>query len=127
VSGVRREASRSRGALAGQVKFLIDAQLSPALGHWLREQGHEAQPVRDAGLRDAEDSAIWAHALQIGAAILTKDEDFAARAQQAQSGPVIVWLRLGNSSNAALRAWLEPRLPGIVQLVAQGSRLVEVI
>jgi len=40
---------------------------------------------------------------------------------------VIVWLRVGNSSNAALRAWLEPRWPGIAQLVAQGSRLIEVI
>ncbi len=125
--GIRRTSGRSRRALACQVKFLLDAQLPPALGHWLREQGHEAQPVRDVGLREAEDGAIWAHALQTGATILTKDEDFAARALQQQSGPVIVWLRLGNSSNTALRAWLEPRLPGIIQLVSQGSRLVEVI
>jgi len=38
-----------------------------------------------------------------------------------------VWLRVGNASNRALRGWLEPRLPGIVQLVGQGSRLVEVV
>ncbi len=59
-----------------------------------------------------------------GLVLLTKDEDFAMRTLQAQAGPVIVWLRVGNSSNRALRAWLEPRLPGIVQLVTQGSRLV---
>ena len=101
--------------------------MPPALAGWLREQGHEAQAVRDVGLREAEDSAIWAYAKQTGTVILTKDEDFAARAQQVQDGPVIVWLRVGNSSNAALRAWLEPRLPGIVQLVGQGNRLVEVV
>jgi predicted nuclease of predicted toxin-antitoxin system len=89
------------------------------------------RPRSAAGTRgrttQAEDGAIWAYALKTGLAILTKDEDFALRFQQDPTGPVIVWLRLGNSSNTALRAWLEPRLLGIVQLVAQGNRLVEVI
>ena len=61
------------------MKFLIDAQLPPALARWLREAGHEASHVEDDGLRDAEDGAIWAHALKTGAIIVTKDEDFAAR------------------------------------------------
>jgi hypothetical protein len=60
-------------------------------------------------------------------AILTKDEDFAVRSQQTSDGPAVVWLRVGNASNRALRAWLKPRLTGIVQLVGQGSRLVEVV
>ncbi len=109
------------------MKVLLDAQLPPALAGWLREQGHDAQSVGEVGLREAEDGAIWEYARQTGAVILTKDEDFAARAQQEPAGPVVAWLRLGNSSNAALRTWLEPRLPGIVQLIAQGSRLVEVV
>ena len=46
------------------MKFLIDAKLPPALAGWLREAGHEASHVEDAGLRDAEDGAIWAHALK---------------------------------------------------------------
>lgn len=109
------------------MKFLVDAQLPPATVRWLRERGHEAQAVRELGLRDAEDAAIWTHAFQTDAAILTKDEDFAGKAQRTPHGPVIIWLRVGNCSNHALRAWLEPRLSGIEQLVAQGSRLVEVL
>jgi len=109
------------------MRFLLDAQLPPALAIWLREQGHEAQPVREIGLREAEDKTIWVHALKTGAAILTKDEDFAARSQRESGGPTVIWLRIGNASNRALRAWLEPRLAGIVQLVDQGSRLVEVV
>lgn len=109
------------------MKILIDAQLPPALARWLREQGHDAEAVRDVGFREAEDGAIWELARQTSAVILTKDEDFAARAQHEPAGPVVVWLRVGNSSNTALRAWLEPRLSGIVQLVEQGSRLVEVV
>jgi predicted nuclease of predicted toxin-antitoxin system len=58
---------------------------------------------------------------------VTKDEDFAARSAQSATSPVIVWLRVGTTANRVLRAWIEPRLPGIAQLLAQGSRLVEVI
>lgn len=58
---------------------------------------------------------------------MTKDEDFAARSVQAATGPVIVWLRVGNTTNRVLRAWIEPRLPGVVRLLGQGGRLVEVI
>ncbi len=109
------------------MKFLVDAQLPPALAHWLREAGHEAEHVEDVNLREATDAAIWAYALKTGAVIVTKDEDFAARSARATSAPLIVWLRIGNTTNRALRAWFELRLPGIAQLLAQSSRLVEVI
>jgi len=109
------------------MRILVDAQLPPALAVWLREQGHEAQAVREAGLRETGDGAIWAYALQTSAVILTKDEDFAVRSQQTSDGPEVIFLRVGNASNRALRAWLEPRLAGIVQLLGQGSRLVEVV
>ncbi len=109
------------------MKFLVDAQLPPALASWLRDAGHEAAHVEDAGLREGDDRRIWAHAQQTGAVIVTKDEDFAARAQQQSDGPMIVWLRVGNTTNRVLRSWIEPRLPGIVKLVEQGSRLVEVV
>lgn len=49
------------------------------------------------------------------------------RAAQAANTPIIVWLRVGNTTNRVLRAWIEPRLPGVMQLAAQGSRLVEVV
>ncbi len=109
------------------MKFLIDAQLPPALTLWLRELGHEAVHVAEAGLREADDTTIWAHALRTDAIIMTKDEDFAARSARETAGPVIIWLRVGNTTNRALRAWIEPRLPGTLELLAQGSRLVEVI
>ena len=109
------------------MKFLVDAQLPPALARWLREAGHEASHVEDVGLRDSADSAIWAHALRESAAIVTKDEDFALRSTQAAQVPVIVWLRVGNTTNRVLQGWFMPRLPGLVALVTQGSRLVEVI
>jgi predicted nuclease of predicted toxin-antitoxin system len=109
------------------VKFLVDAQLPPALALWLRDAGHEAEHVADAGLREADDAAIWAHALRANAIIMTKDEDFATRSARETTGPVIIWLRVGNTTNRALRAWMEPRWPGTLEFLAQGSRLVEII
>jgi predicted nuclease of predicted toxin-antitoxin system len=44
------------------MKFIVDAQLPPALAHWLREQGHQAEHVTEVGLREADDSPIWHYA-----------------------------------------------------------------
>jgi predicted nuclease of predicted toxin-antitoxin system len=109
------------------VKFLIDAQLPPALARWLQEAGHEAVHVEDLGLRNADDGTIWATAQRTGAIIVTKDEDFAARSARTPDAPIIVWLRVGNTTNAALKSWFAARLPGIVQLLEQGNRLVEAV
>lgn len=109
------------------MKFLVDAQLPPLLAYWLREAGHEAVHVVDAGLCDAEDGEIWIHALESGAVIMTKDEDFAARSTQAGTAPVIVWLRVGNATNPVLRAWVEARMPGILKLLDAEKRLIEVV
>ena len=105
----------------------MDAQLPPALARWLCEVGYQAEHVETAGLRDASDAAIWDHALRGDAIIMTKDEDFAARAIRETTGPVIVWLRAGNSTNPALRGWIDARLPNIVRMLERGNRLIEVI
>jgi predicted nuclease of predicted toxin-antitoxin system len=109
------------------VRFLVDAQLPPALARWLKDAGHDAEHVQEAGLREATDAAIWTHALQTGAIIVTKDEDFAARSVREVTSPVIVWLRVGNTTNVALRGWMELRLSGVVRLAGEKHRLIEVV
>lgn len=108
------------------MRFLLDAQLPPALCHWLQGSGHECLAVRDVDLRDATDAEIWSYAKDHQWTILTKDEDFAWRVRQAAHGPCVVWLRIGNASNAALTSWLSALLPGIVAALESGDRLVEV-
>lgn len=108
------------------MRFLIDAQLPPALARLLAAHGHTAEHVVDIGLRHAEDSLIWAHALTHQAILVTKDEDFPQRMRQTQTSPVIVWLRIGNTSRRALLDWFEPLLPQIETLVSQGDRLIEI-
>jgi predicted nuclease of predicted toxin-antitoxin system len=108
------------------VTFVVDAQLPPALARALREAGHDARAVRELGLREAEDSDIWKYALDHHAAIITKDHDFAERLMSIRNVPVVVWLRIGNTSNRALIAWLLPLWPEITSRIESGDNLVEV-
>lgn len=41
------------------MRFLVDAQLPPALARWFGERGVAARPVRELGLRDSDDGTIW--------------------------------------------------------------------
>ncbi|MFT4229017.1 MAG: DUF5615 family PIN-like protein [Microbacterium sp.] len=108
------------------MRFVVDAQLPPSLAAVLQRQGHDAVAVRDIGLREAPDSAIWAHCARTGRVIVSKDDDFARRARDTTTGPPVVWLRVGNASTRALEAWFVPLLPAIVEQLEAGERLIEV-
>jgi predicted nuclease of predicted toxin-antitoxin system len=108
------------------VKILIDAQLPPGLKLMLAEASHEALYVVDVGLRDADDGQVWGYAVREGTAILTQDEDFAARRLREPHRPTIIWLRVGNCARAALVRWLMPLLASIEALVEAEERVVEV-
>ena len=69
------------------MKFIVDAQLPPALARLLRESGCDASAVREIGLREANDAEIWRYAVQQQAAIITKDEDFAERSLYSRDQP----------------------------------------
>lgn len=108
------------------MRFLIDAQLPPALARALTAQGYEAAHVEDIGLRHAPDSLIWNYAVQNQAAVITKDEDFVDRFRRRSGAPIIVWLRIGNAVNRVLLAWFLPLFPVVVQRIESGDRLIEV-
>jgi len=107
------------------MRFLVDAQLPPALAGLLRERGHQAEHVIDIGPADAPDGALWRYALAHSAVIVTKDEDFADMVAVGGTTPPIVWVRTGNVRRAALLAWFDPLIPRIVAAVDAGERLVE--
>jgi predicted nuclease of predicted toxin-antitoxin system len=109
------------------MRFLVDAQLPPALARWLVAAGHEVEHVGDVGLGDAEDQAIWNYALGAGAEIVSKDEDFAQRKILGHAGPVVVWIRLPNTRRRELLVWFEGVLPGILEAIERGETLIEVV
>ena len=109
------------------MKFIIDAQLPPALAVALRKAGCDAVAVREIGLRGATDMAIWLYALENAAAIVTKDEDFADRSIRTSNSPVIVWLRIGNATNPVLLQWFMPFLPAVMERIRSGDHLIEIV
>lgn len=109
------------------MRFLVDAQLPPALARWLCEMGHDATHVIDFGLQSATDRQIWNHTLSVDAVIVTKDEDFPQRRAMVERSPRIVWIRLPNARRRDLLAWFDKALPGILSALEAGETLVEVV
>jgi predicted nuclease of predicted toxin-antitoxin system len=58
------------------VKLLFDQNLSHRLVTALRQEYPGSQHVRDVGLREADDTAVWEYAAQHGLTVVTKDGDF---------------------------------------------------
>ena len=108
------------------MKFIVDAQLPPSPAAALRQAGCDAVAVREIGLREAKDAAIWNYALQNNGVILTKDEDFAERCMARDHAPSVIWLRIGNATNPELLNWFMPLWPSVLARLQAGDRFIEV-
>jgi predicted nuclease of predicted toxin-antitoxin system len=109
------------------MRFIVDAQLPPALARWLVAKGHHAEHVADQHMEAASDAAIWDFALQAVAVIITKDEDFAQRKTLSDKGPAVIWIRLPNTRRRELLVWFERALPDILSALRRGETLIEVV
>ena len=105
----------------------IDAHLSPAIATWITMTfGVTAIPLRDLGLRDAEDPEIFEIAKAQGVILMTKDSDFVDLVDRLGSPPQIIWLTCGNTSNAELRRILSLTLLDALAKLQAGEKLVEI-
>ncbi len=108
------------------MKLLVDEQLPPVLAVWLRGQGCEAWHVRELGLARGKDRQIWAQAAALNATVITKDEDYVAMSRTRSGEVPIVWVRVGNCTNAMLLRWFGPLWPEVRHRLAAGEKLVEI-
>ena len=105
----------------------VDAHLSPRIARWISANFPvPAQPLRELGLRDADDDVIFAAARAAGVIVLTKDSDFLRLLEQRGSLPKVLWLTCGNTSDAALQQILGRHLATALSLLASGEDLVEI-
>ena len=104
----------------------LDAQLSPAIARWLAADcAIDARPIRELGLRDADDPSIFAAARDARVIVMTKDADFVQLLERFGPPPQLIWLTCGNTSNARLRDLLLVAWPRIAELLRAGEPLVE--
>ena len=107
------------------MKFLIDAQLPPALAVQLRAAGHAAVHVTDVLPGNAADIALLDHAVAQGQVIVSKDADFVQLAAQARLPVQLLWVRLGNCGNRLLVDRLMAALPSLLSGLESGAAVVE--
>ena len=99
---------------------------SPALAPWLSERfGVQAFSVQQLGYRDAADAQIFEAARTAGAVIMTKDSDFLRLLEQHGPPPAVLWVTVGNTSNARMREVLERTFVQAASMLANGEILVE--
>ena len=82
--------------------------------------------MRDQGLCNSDDGSIVNFSTESDWVVVTKDDDIVERAIGRKDGARVVWLRIGNSTNRALFAWLEPLWSEVVRQLEQGQRVIEV-
>ena len=105
----------------------VDAQLFPSDRPWISMNYPVASfPLRELGLRDAEDEEIFAAARASIVIVLTKDSDFVRLLDQHGSPPKVLWLTCGNTSDVALQQILGRHLSTALSLLESGEDLVEI-
>ena len=109
------------------MRFLVDAQLPPALARRLAALGHEVEHVGDVGLLTASDERIWDYAAAAGAVLVTKDEDFVTmRALSKHGGPAVIWVRMGNTTKQALIARFDAAFVAIIEALKRGETVIQI-
>jgi predicted nuclease of predicted toxin-antitoxin system len=108
------------------MRFVIDANLPPALARWLVSQGHEAWHANELGLECAKDRSIWLYAKEQDCCIVTKDEDFVILQAHDRAGQSVVWVRIGNALRRVLLVRLEAAWPEVMQQLDKGAKVVEI-
>lgn len=106
----------------------LDGQLPPQLATWINTQGLgiQAVAVREIGLRDASDPVIFQAARAADAVVITKDRDFVRLLEEQGPPPRVIWLRLGNCTNAALQEVLSTTLSRAIEHLRDGEPWVEI-
>jgi predicted nuclease of predicted toxin-antitoxin system len=107
------------------VRFLVDANLPPALAEWLVSAGHEADHVIAPGMEGSPDREIWNRARDMDACIVTKDEDFVLLQALDTAGPAIIWIRIGNAVRKVLFERLSELWPEVTKALRRGDKVVE--
>lgn len=108
------------------MKLLLDHNLSHWLINVLRQEYPDSRHVREVGLSEAPDEAVWHYAAQHGFTVVTKDADFHQRSFLFGHPPKVVWIRRGNCSTSDIEQLLRHRQPHLTQFAAdpEGAFLI---
>ena len=96
------------------MKLLFDHNLSHKLVGRLGDIFPGSEHVRNVGLREATDHAVWEYAKSRGFAIVSKDEDFHQLSFLRGAPPKVVWVKLGNCATGDVERVLRDNRPNLL-------------
>lgn len=100
------------------MRLLLDQNLSFRLVSMLSDCYPGSEHVRDTGLGNAGDDAVWAYAAEHGLTIVSKDSDFHQRSLLDGPPPKVVWVHVGNCTTSEIERILRRHLHDITSLDA---------
>ena len=103
---------------------LLDQNLSFRLLAVLHSRFPDSRHVRDFGLTGDDDERIWNLAKADGFVLVTKDNDFLARALVRGHPPQVIQICLGNASTRQIADLIRARLDDIERFVADNKESV---
>jgi predicted nuclease of predicted toxin-antitoxin system len=84
------------------MKLLPDQNISFRITNKIQDIFPGSKQVRDLGLENSKDSAIWSFAKENSYCIVTFDGDFYDIGLIKGSSPKVIWLRPGNTSTQSI-------------------------
>jgi predicted nuclease of predicted toxin-antitoxin system len=82
--------------------------------------------LRELGLRDAADAAIFQEAQKPGIVIVSKDSDFVELVSRYGPPPQLIWVTCGNVTNRQLQVVFNKTFSSSLELLAAGQVIVEI-
>ena len=101
------------------VKLSLDQNISHNLANRLGDIYPGSRQVRQVGLGEADDLAVWDYAKDNDFVIVSKEEDFHQRSFLSGSPPKVVWLRLGNCTTQDIEDALRRERAALADFAAQ--------
>ena len=103
------------------MKLLLDQNLSHKLVPAIADLFPGSTHVRDVGLAEAADEAVWDFARREGFVIASKDDDFHQRSFLYGAPPKVIWLRVGNCPTRRILDCLRAHAADIATFEQDGS------
>ncbi len=97
------------------MKLLFDHNLSHKHFGRLDDAFPDSEHVRNVGLREASDHAVWEYARSEDFTIVSKDEDFHQLSFLRGPPPKVVWVKLGNCTTDDVERVLRERRPNLLE------------
>lgn len=108
------------------MKLLFDQNLSFKLSRQLVDPFPGSEQIRNLGLANADDQAVWQYAGANGFALVSLDADFAEMAALLGPPPKVIWLRCGNQPTSAIEQLVRANAEAITAFEQDKAACLEI-